>query len=113
VVLQLGLCFLLERQEIKVALSNILREPRREITESVAGIAIFIIPVWLDYHFAVWLYAATGGNNRALPVPIGMIAGVFVVAAILGLLLFTHFVGEEICDFLADRGLELRPRNRR
>lgn len=38
-----------------MALSNIFREPRREITESAIGLGIFAAAAWADYHFAVWL----------------------------------------------------------
>lgn len=48
-----------------MALSNILREPRREIIETLVGIAIFIIPVYLDYRFGLWFEKATGGPRGA------------------------------------------------
>lgn len=96
-----------------MALSNIFREPRREITESVMGIAIFLALLWPDYRFALWFQDLTGGPERGVPVIMGLFAGATAGAACVALLFFTHFVGEEVCEWLDDRGLRLRPRNRR
>lgn len=99
-----------------MALSNIFREPRREITEQAAGLlglAVLLLPailMTLDYS----KIEHTGG----MP-PTFLMAGFLGIATgigwmvLLGLALLTHRIGEELCDFLANRGLELRPKNRK
>lgn len=96
-----------------MALSNIYREPRREITESVLGILVFSIFVFADYHFATWFHEFSGGARVGCPVPLGFVIGLFALFALVLLLYITHWFGESVCDFLADRGLELRPKIRR
>lgn len=93
-----------------MALSNIFREPRREITESVVGIAVVGGLLYGDYHLAVGL-SKLGANP--LPIPAGMFVGIFLILAVSAVLAITHYAGEAICDAFAKRGLELRPRNRR
>lgn len=97
-----------------MALSNIFREPRREITESAVGIAIVAGFLYGDYCFAAWLYSMTADNPRGgFPVVLGMIMGVVFFIVCIGMLVLTHALGEAICNALAKRGLELRPRQRR
>lgn len=102
-----------------MALSNIFREPRREITESLVGFSIFLLPLYLDYRFSLFFEAATTtpGKQDYCPWPLGMVVGAFAIAfvffALMGIAYGTHAAGEGICNVLAARGLELRPRNRR
>lgn len=96
-----------------MALSNIFREPKRELIESAIGICLFACGLWVDYHFACWFHDATSGVQGGCPVPLGMVIGIILLAVTWLALLFTHFIGELICDSLALRGLELRPKNRR
>lgn len=101
-----------------MALSNIFKEPRREITESAVGIALFLLPTYLDYRFARWLeIASTGLHGTGCPWPLGLILGACLMAfcffGLMGIAYGTHAIGEGICNMLAERGLELRPRNRR
>lgn len=99
-----------------MALSNIRVEPKREITESAIGIAVVMgaTPIILLYLYG-W-YLLLHRFNSKLNIPEGMVIGVLLTVAILavGMLLvcFTHFVGEEICDTLAKRGLDPRPKQR-
>lgn len=97
-----------------MALSNIFREPRREITESVLGIAPLAVWLYVDYHLSVAIEAAVGPGN--LPwqaamflLTLGLGASLFFLTL---LALATHALGETICNALARRGLELRPKNR-
>ncbi len=101
-----------------MALSNIFREPRREITETLVGIMLVSVPVAGDYWFGVWLRAATEGNN-----PIGLAAGMVIgvclifcvgVALLLLFLLLVgaHALGEFVCGRLAKMGTDPRPRDR-
>lgn len=83
-----------------------LREPRREITESVVGIVVvgglLSLAIWADYAFAVWFEAATVGSSRGpCPLPLGMIIGVILAAGAFGLLVLTHRAGDAICNALA------------
>lgn len=97
-----------------MALSNIFREPRREITEQVAGVAVLIIPAWLDWKFAVWFHVATASPNESgCPVVLGLLFGIFAMGFCIFALHAVHWAGEAACEFLSNRGLELRPRNRR
>jgi hypothetical protein len=95
-----------------MALSNIFQEPRREITESAIGLALFGVAVWGDYRFGCF-YNASGYG----PVTEGMVAG-----ALVGILLFmvlvviayaTHAIGESVCNAAQAMGIHLRPRVRR
>lgn len=101
-----------------MALSNIFREPRREITESAVGVSVFLVFIWFDSLFAHWFYGVTERiwPGQGCPVPLGYFLGLLTLLIstilVVGLSLFTHFLGEELCDFMANRGLELRPKQR-
>lgn len=99
-----------------MALSNILREPRREITETAVGlvaagglICFIIIP---DYYFAFWWYEFTGGKNGGCPWQIGLILGVLFLFCATLMLAGVHRLGDGICNLLQRRGIHLRPRER-
>lgn len=96
-----------------MALSNIVREPRREITESAIGIGALFIFLYADYHFALWFYTTTGGGNQGCPWLIGMVLGCVLTVILVAFLFMTHWIGEGICGFLARLGVELRPKDRR
>jgi hypothetical protein len=93
-----------------MALSNIFREPPREITESAVGIGVFGGLIFLDSYFANWLHAASAPWGP--PLALCYLFGLFFAIALWVLALFTHIIGEEICGALANRGLELRPKRR-
>ena len=96
-----------------MALSNIFREPRREITESVAGVAVVIAVLLPAFLFGLWFQRVALPHNVVQGRILGTLFGAILSAVCLGALFFTHFVGEGICDALANRGLELRPKVRR
>lgn len=102
-----------------MALSNIFREPRREITESVVGIAAvaFVLGgfAWLDYSIAVASWAQNGSHpNDFGDYLVGATFLLILGGIALGILtVMTHAIGEGICNSLARRGLELRPTRRR
>lgn len=95
-----------------MALSNIFREPRREITEQVIGSVVVSGLVIADYKFARWFEIATIPVG-ACPWPVGMVLGVVAGIAVLGVVLAAHGLGDAICNRLAEAGMELRPRTRR
>lgn len=96
-----------------MALSNILNEPRREITETLIGLVPIVALLYCDYRFALWFQAFTGGPEKGCPWPGGLLIGLLIFMFGLLLLLAIHFVGEEICDALANRGFDPRPKVRR
>lgn len=96
-----------------MALSNIFREPRRELTETAVGVGVFSVLLWGDYHFAIWLNIITTDKDGGLPVVAGLAVGVVVFFLSLLLIALIHFIGEGLCDFMADHGLELRPKRGR
>ena len=95
-----------------MALNNIFREPRREITESIFGLVVVGGYFWLDYRFALWAAPEDIQSNHIAIFPV-MLFGVILTFVLALLVSFAHFVGEEICDALAQRGLDPRPRNRK
>lgn len=98
-----------------MALSNIFREPRREITESVVGLVPFVGFIALDVFLTRWICRADTHRDWGQIMGIFFVIVVGTLMALFGLVLlalFTHFIGEEICGFLARHGLELRPKNR-
>ena len=97
-----------------MALSNILREPRREITETAIGVAVVGIPIALDYVFGVAV------SDDKHPVWLGMLLGAVLLAlaflataGVLIVVLGIHEVGEGICNTLQKRNIHLRPRVRK
>lgn len=95
-----------------MALSNIFREPRREITEQLVGIAALAMFLYFDWHFAVWLKTVSGGEQNGCPLVLGLACGAFAIALLIILWHLVHAFGESVCDFLKNRGLELRPKTR-
>ncbi len=113
-----------------MALSNIFREPQREITETAIGVLVvgpILIMTYIVGHFfadLTWNPQHIRGDNGALEVcPYPVWLGVMcILSAIAGLITFgvssliaiiTHDIGEGICDKLQRDGIHLRPRNRR
>jgi hypothetical protein len=100
-----------------MALSNIFREPRREITESAIGITVFVLivmgPLAIAWHVASEAVAADHNLPFLLPFIATIIGELVVAVMVFGLSLLTHAIGERVCNGLAERGLELRPKQRR
>lgn len=96
-----------------MALSNILREPRREVVETAVGIGGAAFVIWLDWHFAAW--ATTGYTPAKDDMPYGLAFGLcLLLGAVLGLIgigliTLTHTFGDWLCDGLERHwGLHLR-----
>jgi apolipoprotein N-acyltransferase len=96
-----------------MALSNIAREPRREITEQVIGTLLFVIGAIPSYWIGIALHDQEGAPPMFVCVGLGILATGACYFFGMVLLIFMHFLGERACNWLSDNGLELRPRNRR
>lgn len=95
-----------------MALSNIFREPRREITESAVGLGLFSAFTFGDYQFALWFEGVTGGHQDGCPWSVGLLVGIALVLGSAIIIAVTHSLGEVTCNALQDRGIHLRPRKR-
>jgi hypothetical protein len=94
-----------------MALSNIFREPRREITETLVGLLVLGPALYMAKHMA----DVTGGKD-APPYVVRYIVLLLAIMAAVGITMAVcwaiHEVGESFCNYLAKHGLELRPKNR-
>src|SRR5713226_7817612 len=98
-----------------MALSNILREPRREITETIIGMLLVGLPLLANSVFTNW--AMTGYVQHTPAEAPYVVAWIFVffmwpaiiVVGWLALLAF-HAAGDGICNILDDAGIHLRPK---
>ena len=97
-----------------MALSNIFREPRREITESVVGLSIFGVFLYGDYHLTKWALAELPHGGPPLPIAMILVGvGIFFACGFSFLILvLTHALGDAICNALQRNGVHLRPRVR-
>lgn len=99
-----------------MALSNIFREPRREIIETAVGMAIMAALIGGDYAFARWFETLCGyrsNGDAEVPWLLGLIIGLGVALIAVLLAVLTHQIGEMMCDSLQSHGVCLRPRRRR
>lgn len=98
-----------------MALSNIRKEPQREITESLVGITGLAGAIWLDYRIVDWFNSYFPKDQ--CPVVVAMIAipVILFILFLIGMAIVygTHALGESICGVLANRGLDPRPRRGR
>ena len=91
-----------------MALSNIFNEPRREITESLVGVALLGEWFFADYKFGCW-FSGHASNCNIEDAVGGMFLGAIATAGLALVLLLTHALGEITCDTLEGRGVRLRP----
>ena len=103
-----------------MALSNMFREPRREITETLLGIAIVGAFLSVDYAFAAWFMTWAYPPNpvpRFLLLFFGMFAGPVIagclIAVCVAVVTSVHNIGEGCCDMLEKRNIYLRPRQQK
>ncbi len=93
-----------------MALTNILREPRREITEIAVGagtVCAFLVPIYL---FGRWMEQFSNRDGEPCPLFLGMFAGFLVIVVVVVILFLVHAIGEAICNNLQRNGIDLRPR---
>lgn len=100
-----------------MALSNIFKEPRRELTESAVGIGVILVAAvplgWLDYQLA--LSTSTPAKPEDFWLVLFLLGPflIFVVSAlVLAFFAVTHALGNAICNGLEKRGIQLRPKQR-
>lgn len=99
-------------KETAMALSNILREPRREITETVLG-AILLSPLFLAT-YPIGNYFKSLDDSMPLfgAYLCGFAAAGALALAVFMLAIFIHYIGEEFCDYLQNNNIRLRPKQR-
>ena len=95
-----------------MALSNIFEEPRREITETLIGMAAMGGFLYLDYKFAVWFQGFSGGSISGCPWPLGMVLGIPYLMAIALVAIVIHRFGDYLCAVLENHGVQVRPKQR-
>ena len=98
-----------------MALSNILRESRRELIETAIGAAIVLPLLYVDYRFASWAEEATlthysWGDHSSIPFPIGLLVGAGLIFLGILSLVGIHKLGEVFADWLEDNNIRIRPR---
>lgn len=93
-----------------MALTNIAREPRREITEQAVGTLAFAFYCTGDYFIVTRLLGAQSWPDIIFGV---LIFGIIFFLAVVGGAFFLHAIGESVCDGLRALGLDPRPRQRR
>ncbi len=91
-----------------MALSNIINEPRRELTEQLAGTILAAGLGWADYRFAIFAQRLEGPTHHPTPFLTWLVVGVLLFAGAWGCLLLIHLIGEVLLNYLARSGLELR-----
>lgn len=95
-----------------MALSNILREPRREITETVIGFALVGGYLIGDCRLASYVGPTLDPDypkDWFADIVVLMAIGLLLTVLSVPLMFFIHFVGEEVCNALRRRGLDPRP----
>jgi hypothetical protein len=96
-----------------MALSNMMREPRREITETLVGIAAVAAVIGGDYLFASWLCQDVPRAEYPADVIMTMVLGIAALMTGLAILNIIHAIGENVCASLDRNGIQLRPKQRR
>lgn len=95
-----------------MALSNMLNEPRRELTETAVGIGVAAGVCLLDYAFANWLADVTAGTPARAPLAIWLAVGLVVIIFGGMAIVAIHAIGDATCNALQRQGVHLRPRRR-
>lgn len=97
-----------------MALSNIFREPRRELTEQAFGVVAVGGAIGCDMGVAsLLLRLVTGKFTADIPnFGMAMVVAFFVMGGLYFLLDLVHEIGEAVCGAMARNGLDPRPRNR-
>jgi uncharacterized BrkB/YihY/UPF0761 family membrane protein len=102
--------------EAVVALSNVFREPRRELIETGVGAVIVAGIVVITTIPATYIANTMTRVDPKFDYSLAFVLGVAIVV-VAGLLtcliaMIVHSVGEEVCDKLEKNGIRLRPKER-
>lgn len=95
-----------------MALSNLRREPRREIIEQGLGVLALAALLYADYAFITWLDASRGWFDFILLMFIAPSILFLLACAIYFLMHVAHVVGEGVCALMAKLGSDPRPKQR-
>lgn len=96
-----------------MALSNIFKEPRREITESLVGILTGVSAIFGWYFGAVMLQHYLRLEDGSKVPFVSCLTGVALLFVLFLVVVYlTHWLGEVVCDWLEDRNLDPRPKQR-
>jgi len=97
-----------------MALSNIFREPRREITESVVGVGALLVFGGGYVRLIVWLADSLyrPGDNYSGDLFACFLFSIVAMIVIWIVVAVAHRIGEAICNALQASGIHLRPRQR-
>ena len=97
-----------------MALSNVFREPRRELTEQAFGLAAFGGFICLDLAVASAICLIGNGTIHvaASEFLLCMLMALFVMTIMFAVSGLVHWAGEAVCDAMANRGYDPRPKNR-
>ena len=102
-----------------MALSNIGREPRREIIESLAGILAVVAWVVVSFlvarHFDPYYAPAKDDYSPPWWVTVSFftfMASILIPLASIVFLYLTHEVGEMVCGWMTALGFDPRPKQR-
>lgn len=97
-----------------MALSNIFREPRRELIEQAFGIVPVAFLIGADLLVGRGIYWLLFNSGRTADL-IGstVLIAPFAILVAVALFFFAHSLGEGICDAMARAGRDPRPKNRR
>ena len=104
-----------------MALSNIFRELRREITETAVGLLVAVPLFAFDWWFSIKLpewTACTPADYGAPPCApfiinlllVSPVCLLFLLLLGTGMAVAIHAAGEGLCDAMERHGLRLRPR---
>lgn len=100
-----------------MALSNMIKEPRRELSETFFGILIAAPFVAVDYYFGRWFQSLFSAADKDIINSLILLCGMVVGAVVIGLgflvLVIVHELGEDFCNAMQKRDIHLRPRQRR
>ena len=104
-----------------MALSNIGREPRRELTEQAIGILAFLVWAYITYKIAHPLAVSAHIDGKGNVHTFGTIFLTFIfglgigvlVPMVLGVALYAmHEIGEIVCGWMTALGFDPRPKRR-
>lgn len=100
-----------------MALSNMLNEPRRELTESAIGIAVLAVVVGAAIYVDGWIARAlcggmkgtAGTGDMVLGYALGFLIMILGGCIFAGVVFGSHALGESVCAWLARHGADPRP----